>query len=310
MGQQLFATNSLGGFLTNTKLSKEIRHRSQPLMYFRQFAQPEGAVGKNRGDTLTFDKISNISTAGGTIAETSTIPSNNFTITQGSITITEYANSIPFTFKLQTLSDINVPENVKKVLTNDMAKVLDSAAAVQFQASDYKATIVTTATTTFGSAGAAVATSTANMSDKNVRDIIDRMRTLNIPEYDDRGRYICIGGTNSIRGLYDFFESKAQNTTMEPLMSGEVGEYYNCRFIRENNVMSNTLGSGSVYGEAVFFGDDAVREGIAVMEEIRIKIPTDYGRDLGIAWYFCGGWTKVWDFSEDSETRIIHVTSL
>jgi len=310
MGQQIFAVNSLGGFFTNNQLTKEVRHRSQPLQFFRQFAQPEPAAGKNRGNQVFFDKVSNISTQGGTLVETSTIPQNNYTITQGTLTITEYGNSIPFTQKLESLADVNVSDSIKKVLSDDQAKVLDSAAAAQYQASDYKATIVNTATTSFGSAGAAPATAAASMSDKNVRDIVDRMRTLNIPHYDNEGNYISIASTNAIRGLYDFFESKAQQTTMAPLMSGEVGTYYETRFVRENNVLSNTLGSTSLEGEAVFFGDDAVREGIAIMEEIRIKLATDYGRDQGLAWYYLGGFQKSWDFSSDGETRIIHVTSL
>jgi len=93
------------------------------------------------------------------------------------------------------------------------------------------------------------------------------------------------------------------------LAAGEVGTYYETRFVRENNVLSNVLGTGSVFDEAVFFGNDAVREGVATLEEIRIKLATDYGRDQGIAWYALLGFQKVWDFSSDGETRIIHVTS-
>ena len=51
-------------------------------------------------------------------------------------------------------------------------------------------------------------------------------------------------------------------------------------------MLTNTIGSGSVFGEAIFFGRDAVREGIVIPEDIRIAIPKDYGRDQGIAW--CG----------------------
>jgi hypothetical protein len=145
---------------------------------------PEPAAGRSRGEKVLFDKISNITTAGGTLTETSTIPKRNFIIRQGTLTVAEYGNSIPFTLKVQALSEVSVPENIKTVLRNDMAKVLDSAAAAQFQTSDYKATVTNTATTTFGSAAAAVATSSGSMSDKNVRDIIDRMKTLNIPRYD------------------------------------------------------------------------------------------------------------------------------
>ena len=307
MSQQMFSVNSLGGFFTNDVLSKKIRHSAQPLMKFRQFVDLEPASGKSRGNKVFFDKISNIATAGGTLVETSTIPKTNYTILQGTLTITEYGNSIPFTQKLQTLSEVSVPDSIKTVLRNDQAKVLDSAAAVQFQTSDYKAVCETTASTVFASAGVAGTAAVASMSDKNVRDIIDKMKILLIPRADG-SNYVCIASTNSVRGLYDFFEAKAQNTTMAPLMSGEIGSYYGCRFVEETSILSNVLGSAT-YGEAVFFGADAVREGVAIPEEIRIDIPKDFGRDQGIAWYALLGFTKTWDFSTDGETRIIHVTS-
>lgn len=309
MGQQIWATSSLGGYLSNNELSAQIRYRAQTMQKFRQFVTMEPAAGANRGDKVFFNKISNISTAGGTLTETTTIPKRNFTITQGTLQLAEYGNSVPFTLKVKTLSDVQVPEIVRTVLRNDMAVVLDSAAAAQFKTNDYIATITNTATTTFGSAAAALATAGANMSDKNVRDIVDKMKVLNIPKYDGEN-YIAVCSTNSIRGLYDFFEAKAQNTTMAPLYRGEVGSYYGCRFVEETNFLGNADGSNGLYGEAVFFGADAVREGVAIPEEIRIGIPSDYGRDQGIAWYALLGFQQVWDFSGDGETRIIVVDSL
>ena len=94
MGQQLWSVSSLGGYFTNNQLSKQIRHAAQPLMKFRQFVDPESAVGKNRGDKLIFDKISNISTAGGTLTETDTIPKRNFVIRQGTLAVNEYGRII------------------------------------------------------------------------------------------------------------------------------------------------------------------------------------------------------------------------
>ena len=309
MSQQIWATSALGGYLSNNVLSKQIRHATQPLMKFRQFVTPEGAIGKNRGDKVFFNKISNISTAGGTLTETSTIPKSNYTIVQSTLTVNEYGNAVPWTQKAQVLADIQVPDLVKTVLRNDMAKVLDSAAAAEFKTSVCKATFVTTASTTFHSATSGTCGSAgASMSDKNVRDVIDKMKTLNIPRYDGNN-YVCLASTVSIRGLYDFFEAKAIQTTMKPLYNGEIGQYYGCRFIEETNILKNTIGTGSVYGEAIFFGGDAVREGIVVPEDIRIDLPKDFGRDQAIAWYYLGGFKIAWDYSNDGETRIIHCTS-
>jgi len=203
---------------------------------------------------------------------------------------------------------VQVPDIVKTVLQNDMRVVLDSAAATQFQTSDLFAICMNTATTSFDSSGAVSSTATADMSDKNVRDIIDEMKKKNIPLWDGEN-YICVASTNSIRGLYDFFEAKAQSTTMNPLFRGEVGQYYKTRFIEETNVLTNTTGSGSVFGEAIFFGADSVREGIVIPEDIRIDLPKDFGRDQGIAWYYLGGFVKTWDFSGDGEGHIIYMTS-
>ena len=231
------------------------------------------------------------------------------TIIQDSLTITEYGNAIPFTLKAKTLAEIDVPASVRTVLMNDEAKVLDSAASAQFLAADYIAVCSDTATTVFTSDSTVAVTATASMSDKNVRDIIDKMKILNIPRHSD-GNYVCIASTNSIRGLYDYFESKIMQTTAKPLFNGEVGQYYGCRFVEETNVLVNTLGSGSTDGEAVFFGADAVREGIVIPEDIRIDLPSDFGRDQAIAWYYMGGFVKTWDYSSDGETHIIHLTSL
>lgn len=308
MGQQLWAVNSLGGFFSNNELSTAVRHAAQPMMKFRQFVDAEPAAGRSRGDKVFFDKISNISTQGGTLNETDTIPKRNFSIRQGTLTVNEYGNSIPFTLKVQTLSEITVPEAIKVVLRNDMAKVLDTDAATQYRLADHKAVCTNTATTIITTNSTATATANANMSDKNARDVVDQLKKLQVPRYDGMN-YISIASTNSIRGLYDFFETKVSQTTMDPLFSGEIGTYYGCRFVEETNVLSNALGTGAVFGEALYFGADAVREGIVIPEEIRIDIPKDFGRDQGIAWYALTGFVRTWSFATDSETRIIHVTS-
>jgi hypothetical protein len=136
-------------------------------------------------------------------------------------------NSVPYTLKAQVLAEVKVPDIVQQVLRNDMAKVLDSAVATEFKKSYIKAACETTASTVFStdSTSAAGTDAGANMSDKNVRDIIDYMKRLNIPRYDGNN-YVSIASTLSIRGLYDYFESKIQYTDARPMFKGEIGTYY------------------------------------------------------------------------------------
>ena len=81
------------------------------------------------------------------------------------------------------------------------------------------------------------------------------------------------------------------------------------RFVRETGYLSNTIGSGSTRGQAVFFGSDAVYEAVCVPEEIRVNVPKDFGRDLAMAWYALLGFKIVWDYDTDTEQHIVFVTS-
>jgi len=60
-------------------------------------------------------------------------------------------------------------------------------------------------------------------------------------------------------------------------------------------------------GGAWRFGADTVAEGIAIPEEIRGKIPGDYGRSRGIAWYALLGFGLV--HTDASQARIIKWSS-
>ena len=93
MAGQLFATNSLGGFFYSLNLSDELREALQPMARFRQFTDMKDAVGKSKGNTFTWDTVQDVATAGGTLVETNTMPETNFTVLQGTLTITESIGS-------------------------------------------------------------------------------------------------------------------------------------------------------------------------------------------------------------------------
>ena len=100
MSGQVWGTNNLGGFLYSDELSRHLRKQLQPLIKFRQFCDAgdatEEGYGKelHRGEAYHWDIVSNLATQGGTLVETSTMPESNFTITQGTLTINEYGNSV------------------------------------------------------------------------------------------------------------------------------------------------------------------------------------------------------------------------
>ena len=135
MSGQVWSTNALGGYMWSPNLSRKLRTALQPMVRFRQFCDAKEAFGLGIGQTFNWNIYSDVAQAGGTLSEAQPMPETNFTITQNSLTITEYGNSVPFTKKLDDLSEQPVTEIIHKVLKNDARKALDLAAYAQFNAS-------------------------------------------------------------------------------------------------------------------------------------------------------------------------------
>lgn len=312
MAGQEWAVSALGGALTSETLSRNVRMAAQPKMRFRQLTRLEMAFGAHNGDTVTYKKFTDLEDSGRAIGEKEPVPETNFNISDDTITIREYSNSVPYTSRLSLLAKLSVEDMIIIGLMNDMAKTLDFAAAQQFRLADgvYVPTGTTTnKTRTFTTNATAGATATRNISTWDVRNIIQQLRSdHNCPAYDGND-YICVASSTFIRGLQedaDFVEA-AKYGKPEVLFSGEVGKYYGCRFIEENHALNGNLSGG--LGEAVFIGWDAVIEIVAFEEEIQAKIAGDWGRDKGLRWVWYGGYKKVHTFSDDGQIRMIRVYS-
>lgn len=314
--QAVWSTGSLGGYLYSAKLSKEMREQAAPMYVFRNFVDiSEKGLGANKGDKVAFVKRLRIDTRGGTLIETNTMPRNTIKFTTDSILVTEYGNGVDYTQKLETLAAFNMKDQFQKGIVQDQRDTIDNAIATEFKSAKIKAVATNTATTIFTSNGTATATASANISDKNIRDIIDQMGIKQIPKFKGGDYYIGILSVKSMRGVYDFLQAVAQYAEPEFRFKNEVGNYYGARLVAENNILSNAIGSGTQFGEAVFFGDEAVAEAVALPEELRYQ-ETDVGRSKTLAWYAILGWKKMWDLTNDDLNstgkgieRIIHVTS-
>jgi N4-gp56 family major capsid protein len=322
MGDQMYrATDAQGGFFTNPRLSQKLRYALKPLMKFRQFVDIKEGWGMGKGDVLYYNKITNINTAGGTLVETNTMPENQYSIGRGTITLSEWGNSVPFTGKLTALSEFDVTDPTQRVLRDDMAKVLDKACGLEYKRTQRKYVCLTTVTGTFESradaAGSTFATSNiakVGPSVYHLEAIVDYLRTNNIPPYNGED-YIGIFSVNALRTIMrdaDWTDA-AKYGDPERLFAGECGRIAGVRCIRETNYLVNTLGSSSGtnnLGEGIIFGAENVIEGIAVPEELRQKIPTDYGRSKGLAWYGILGWQKCYKATDSGQDdHIVHITS-
>ncbi len=298
MAGQVWLTNSLGGFMWSPNLSKVLRMALQPLVKFRQFADIKDAAvqGKGKGDTFHWNVYQNIATQGTVLTEGTAIPQSNFTIVQGTMTITEYGNSVPYTGKLDDLSEHPVREIVQKVLKNDAKKALDQAAYDQFNATPLRVIPTSgtdTAAITLYTNGTVTGTNNVALGKAHVKNIVDLMKERNIPPYEGDD-YFAIAHPTTLRTFKNDLESMKVYVQegFQMIMNGEIGRYESTRFIEQTNIAKATFVNGKS-NWAYFFGADTVAEGIAIPEEMRGMIPQDYGRSRGIAWYYLGGFGLV-----------------
>ena len=136
------------------------------------------------------------------------------------------------------------------------------------------------------------------------------MKERNIPAYtgDD---YYSIAWPSTWRALKNDLEGIKQyiDQGFQMIMNGEIGRYEGVRFIEQTHVSKAGIGTATAAWTngksdwAVFFGEDTVAEAIAVPEEIRGKIPGDFGRDRGIAWYYLGGFGLV--HTDAAQSRVV-----
>jgi len=317
MAGQVWSVNTSGGYMYALNLSRELRMAVQPIVKFRQFCDIKDAAhqGLHRGDTFHWNVFSDVATQGTTLTETSTIPETSFTISQGTMTITEAGNSVPYTGKLDDLSEQPIREIVRKVLKNDAKKSFDNLAADQFDAAALRVVPTNGTSTTsldLTTNGTATETNNIALGKEHVKLIVDTMKERNIPAYsgDD---YYAIAWPSTFRTLKNDLESIKQyiDQGFQMIMNGEVGRYEGVRFIEQTHIDKGYIGSTAADATwtnaksdwCVFFGEDTVAEAIAVPEEIRGKIPGDFGRDRGIAWYYLGGFGLV--HTQAAQSRVV-----
>lgn len=294
MSGQVWYTNSLGGYMFAPNLSKKLRIGLVPMCKFRQFADiKEGAVGLHKGATFHWDVFSKVVTKGTTLTETDTMPETNFKVTQGTMTIVEAGNSVPYTGLLDNLSELPLTNIINNVLKADAAEVFDDMVSAEFNKTPLR--VVPTAGTnteaiTLTTNGTATLTNSVPLGKEHVKSIADMMRERNIPGYTDSDYYALAHPTTLRKFKNDLEPVKAYTPMgMTEIKSGETGRYEGCRFAEQTNRAKETFAAGQS-NWCFFFGGDTVAEGIAIPEEMRGKIPTDYGRSKGVAWYFLGGY--------------------
>jgi len=282
-------TNTGQGFMASDILSDQWRTSLQPMARFRQFCDVEEAIGTNNGEKFTWTVYGDTQDDGTReLQESQPMPTTSFPVFQGEVVVTEYGIAVPHSLKYETMSEHNVPKVITKTLRNDANRKFDELAHAEFNATLLRAVGGANGLITLTDNGTPSGINNIAMSKEHVKTIRDTMEERNIPVFDDED-YMAIARPSTLRPVFDDLESVLQYTDegYKRIVNGERGRYEGIRFLTQTNIVSENWTNG-LSDAAYFFGADTVTEAVSVAEELRGKIPDDYGRSRGIAWYYLG----------------------
>lgn len=316
---QVWAVAADGGYMYSDELSDILRMKLQPMVRFRQHCDAKDATNKglNKGDKFYWNVYSDVATQGGDLDEQEEMPETKYTVSQASLTIGEQGNSVPFSAKLDNFSKHPVKEVINKVLKNDACKALDSKAWAQFDATPLRASATGATAITQDTNGTASATNNIALGKTHVKLIVDWMKERNIPAFEGQDYFAMAWPTtyrtlkNDLEAIRFYVDEGYRN-----VMNGEIGRYEGVRFLEQTLIAKGGAADSTTHTAftsdawnngksdwAFFFGEDTVAEAIVIPEELRGKIPTDYGRSKGIAWYSMIGFGIV--HSDATNARIV-----
>ena len=301
--------DAAAGVYKDHALSSKIREAAIADAQFMRFVQAEGGYGKGRGASITVTRVFPLPLAA-RVGELDRLPSGRPAIDTVSISVSEWGYKIPMTEFEKNLTHFDLTNQFQRVLRDQMRLTMDTMVATAMKATPYKY-IPTVSGGTFDTDGTASTTADANLSIADLRQIHDELQgTLKCPKFRN-GMYVGILSTKAARGIKNDPEYKdwLAPSTSQPLINGRLRDVENFMLVETNHfdALSNTLGTGSVLGEAVFFGMDPAVLATVEEPELRAGLPEDLGRFRDVGWVGSIEAGLIWD--QAATARVIHVTS-
>lgn len=297
------------GVFRDHALSSRIREAAIADAQFMRFARPETGFGKGKGQSITITRVFPLPMAN-RVSELDRLPSGRPAIDTLSIQVSEWGFKIPMTEFEKNLTHFDLTNQFQRVLRDQMKLTLDDMVAGAFKQTPYKYIPQASGTGVFDTDGVPSTVADANLSVGDLRAIHDELRALKVPKFRN-GKYVGILSTKAARGIKNDPEYKDWQapTTSGPFMDARLRDVEGFMLLETNHddALSDSLGSGGILGEAVFFGADPVVLATVEEPELRAGIPEDLGRFRDVGWVGTIEAGLVWDTAEYA--RVIHVTS-
>ena len=316
MAGYTWTNDQADGVLKNSALSSELLKASVADTVIQPFCRIVAGFGRRKGESLTVPLIKNIAEpTSAELGESDRIPIDTYAHSSVAITVKEWGRGVEYSHRAELLNIFDLADAIQGTLRDQMKLVLDTAAAAAFKAAKIIFIPTSLSGGTFDTDGTPSTQATQNLTVQHVQTIRDYLAdSIHCPPWNGR-EFVCLASTKALRGIKQdplFLAWRQYADPQAAFFRGEVGSIENIRFVEVNhvNALSNAKGSGSVLGEALFFGKDAVGMVVAEDPELRADVNVgDFGRQKAVAWYGVMNYGLLWTTANDGEARVIRVSS-
>lgn len=310
------------GVYKSHALADRIMRAVVPQLQFNMFMPSIGGYGKNRGDTVTVPRFSNMSVPSNPrFGEFDDVPEDVVSQSTTSTTVSQWGRILPYSQFNADLSPLDLPAELRRTLERQMMLSVERAAASKLQ-TGLSIYIPTSASGgTFDTDGTASTPATNNLSFDHLEEMRDYLAAdLNAEPFPD-GNFVALLSTKAIRGLKDDPKFATWNAPQnrEAKVRGEVGIIEGIRIIEVNDQGSSAearsfrddLGTGSVLGGGIVFGRDPGYSAVVRDFEMRVAKLDPMGLKHGIMWYGIREYGLFWDADSATigEARILRLGS-
>ena len=286
---------------------------------FVPFTGLEKSFGKGKGEYVTLVYYKPLSDpASAQLDEDIRIPIDQLQMSTTQIQIKEWGRGVEYTSLAEDLSKFGPKQGAQKALKDQMQQSMDVAAAGEFTGTNAKICFIPTSLTggTWDTDGTPSTSASQNVTKDHIATIRDYMvKDLHIPFYEGEN-YVGLMSTKALRGLKDDSALVAWNMYLQKgdmLYRGEVGQVESVRFVEVTNesALSNSVGTSSVLGEGVIFGEDAVARIEIEFPHLRAdpNYAADFGRRKAVAWYGTVAFGVKFQTANDREAKIVRICS-
>lgn len=305
------------GVYKNHKLSAGIMKAAALNFVFVPFTKKVDGFGKQQGESVTLPYWKPLDVPNSPVlSENNRIPIDKLSMGKRQITVEEWGRGVQYTNLMQELSALNPKDGAQAQLREQMEACMDNGAAAAFKEAQVRFIPTSLTGGTIDTDGSFSTQATHNMTKAHMGVLRDYMANdLHVPPFSGRD-YVGIFTTKALRGLKDdgaLEEWWKYLRRGEVIYYSEVGRVEGIRTVECNNenALSNSVGDGSVLGEGVVFGDQAVARVEAHTPELRAdpNYQGDFGRIKAVSWYGIIKFAIYWDTANDREARVIYVGS-